>query len=156
MKDIPALAEVLSKSVMFLKTEQIMSCRRLCVQFFYQLELKHQLFFNQSEFRIFFQQSDVEEPLYEFSETLVKLTLNDIDALDASISKSLKNWKIERLGKVDLSVLRVALSEIKHRKDVRQNVIIADAVEIAKLFGGENSGGFVNGVLDKACQISAS
>ena len=73
---------------------------------------------------------------------------NEIDDL---IEKYSKGWKIERLAKVDLSVLRLCIAETVYLKspDVPQSASISEAVRIVKLYSGEDSGRFVNGILGR-------
>lgn len=70
-------------------------------------------------------------------------------ALDAQIQSVLENWRIERLSKVDLSILRLALCEMQTAPDVPIRVTLNEYIELAKQFGTEESAGFVNGILDK-------
>lgn len=72
--------------------------------------------------------------------------LSDIDEILAEASSG---WKISRMGKVDLTIMRLAIFEIKFDEDIPTKVAINEAVEIAKIFGGDSSGSFVNGVLAK-------
>ncbi len=67
-------------------------------------------------------------------------------ALDAVITKHLSNWTLDRLAAVDRNVLRMALYEMR-RMDTPATVVINEAVELAKTYGGEESGRFVNGIL---------
>lgn len=67
--------------------------------------------------------------------------------IDEMISSSSKGWKVSRMSKVDLNILRLAVYEIKFDEDVPVKVAINEAVEIAKSFGGDASASFVNGVL---------
>lgn len=74
--------------------------------------------------------------------------VNQIPELDASISGALKGgWKIGRIGKVELTVLRLAVYEIQSDDTIPVGVSINEAVELAKKFGQDGSGAFVNGVL---------
>ncbi|MDO4493269.1 MAG: transcription antitermination factor NusB [Clostridia bacterium] len=70
-----------------------------------------------------------------------------IPELDEFVAEYSKDWTIDRIGRVDLSVLRVAMYEILYREDVPVSVAIDEAVELAKRFGGERSYSFVNGIL---------
>ena len=79
--------------------------------------------------------------------------LNDIDAHLASFSQ---NWRIERMGKVEITLLRLALYEIIYRQDVPPKVAINEAIELSKQFGDDNSRGFVNGILDAASKALES
>lgn len=71
-------------------------------------------------------------------------------ALDATIEEFLQNWRIERLGKVELTVLRLAMYEILHQADVPSRVIINEALELTRAFGDEKAMAFINGLLDAA------
>lgn len=72
--------------------------------------------------------------------------------LDEWISEHLENWSLERLPKVEKTVLRIAVYELKYQKETPTQVAINEAVELAKTFGDEASGKFVNGVLSKMNQ----
>lgn len=83
-----------------------------------------------------------------YAEALVEGTrrsLAEIDALLASVSR---DWKVERMSSVDRNVARMAVYEMRFsEEEIAPNIVINEAVELAKLFGGEASGKFVNGVL---------
>lgn len=72
-----------------------------------------------------------------------------ISELDEAINASTTGWKTTRMGKVDLSIIRLAVYEIKYEEDVPAKVAINEAVELAKAYGTDNSAAFVNGVLAK-------
>lgn len=78
---------------------------------------------------------------------------NDIIAklpeIDEAINASTTGWKTSRMGKVDLSIIRLAVYEIKYEEDVPAKVAVNEAVELAKMYGTDNSASFVNGVLAK-------
>ena len=67
--------------------------------------------------------------------------------IDALIDEIAIGWRIERMPKVDLSVLRVAIYEMVYRDDIPHGVSINEAVELAKQFGGERSSAYINGML---------
>jgi N utilization substance protein B len=69
--------------------------------------------------------------------------------LDARIVKASKNWRLERMTRVDRNLLRLGAWELVKMPDVPRAVILDEAVELAKRFGTEESGAFVNGVLDR-------
>ena len=81
-----------------------------------------------------------------FLEALYFGTLSHLDEIDAAISENATNWSFERIAKVDLSILRLAIYEMKYT-DVPQKVAVNEAVEIAKIYSTEKSPKFVNGVL---------
>ena len=72
--------------------------------------------------------------------------------IDAQIKTLAQNWEFERIAKIDLAILRVAMFEMMFRKDIPPVVSINEAVEIAKDLSGMESGKFVNGILDRACK----
>ena len=75
--------------------------------------------------------------------------LEKLDEIDTMINTRAKGWTTQRMGKVDLTILRLAVYEIIFDKDVPTSVAINEAVELAKRFGQDESSGFVNGVLAK-------
>ncbi len=75
--------------------------------------------------------------------------IEKLDEIDEMINKQAKGWTTQRMGKVDLTILRLAVYEIVFDEDVPTGVAINEAVELAKKFGEEESSGFVNGVLAK-------
>lgn len=73
--------------------------------------------------------------------------LKNKQELDEQIEKYLKGWTMDRIGKTDLAILRLAVYEILYRDDIPYKVSINEAVELAKLFCDESSPAFINGVL---------
>ncbi len=84
----------------------------------------------------------------EYVFTLVSGVWHAHGELDTIISDHAQNWKLARIAKVELTILRLALFEILHVEDIPLRVAINEAVELAKQFGDDNSPGFVNGILD--------
>ncbi len=72
-----------------------------------------------------------------------------VPEIDSMLNEIAKGWKTSRMSKVDLTVLRLAVYEMKWDEDIPEGVAINEAVELAKRFGGENSCAFVNGILGK-------
>ena len=70
------------------------------------------------------------------------------DEIDALIERFSQNWKIGRMPRVDRNILRVAVYELLHCHDIPPKVSINEAIDIAKRFGTEDSGAFINGILD--------
>ena len=67
--------------------------------------------------------------------------------LDSEIEKSSRSWKLERIGKTDLAILRLAVYEMKYDDDIPVGVAANEAVELAKEYGGSDSASFVNGII---------
>ncbi|SEP58790.1 NusB antitermination factor [Lachnospiraceae bacterium RM5] len=79
----------------------------------------------------------------------VNQVIDKLDEIDALISEKVKNWTIDRIDYIDLSIIRLAYYEIKYEDDIPIGVAINEAVELAKLYGEKNSYSFVNGLLAK-------
>ena len=71
----------------------------------------------------------------------------NIDTIDSKIKDHLKDWNFERISKVDIAILRLAIYEILFREDIPYKVSVNEAVELSKTFGEDSSSGFINGVL---------
>jgi len=85
----------------------------------------------------------------DFSRTLAYETHSHRETLDPAIGRALLNWKVERLVMADRITLRMALTELRHFSNIPIRVTINEYIELAKLFGTEDSPKFVNGVLDR-------
>ena len=85
----------------------------------------------------------------EFTEKLVKGTLESLEEIDSIIEKATENWFLKRMAAVDRNILRFAAYEILHRKDIPYAVTINEALEIAKKYSSAEAASFLNGVLDK-------
>ncbi|MGD0538452.1 MAG: transcription antitermination factor NusB [Verrucomicrobiota bacterium] len=90
-----------------------------------------------------------ETALQLFAEPLIRGTIEHRAELDAEISRHAKNWDLHRMAVVDRNILRLAIYEMRFREDIPPVVSINEAVDIAKKFSTEESGRFVNGILDK-------
>jgi N utilization substance protein B len=85
----------------------------------------------------------------EYAERMVRGVATDLEKVDGAIRKASTNWRLERMARVDRNVLRLGAWELAQIDDVPRAVILDEAVELAKRFGSEDSGSFVNGVLDR-------
>ena len=109
-----------------------------------------------AQLKMFFETGSYDEDMHSFSEkdreyitekyTHIMESLPDIDK---QLSEKAENWDITRMGKVELTVLRLAVYEIEKDDSVPASVAINEAVELAKKFGQDGSGAFVNAVLAK-------
>jgi len=84
-----------------------------------------------------------------FADPLIAGTLEHRDEADMVIKKHAINWELHRIAAVDRNILRLAIYEMLHREDIPPIVSINEAVDIAKKFSTQDSGKFVNGILDK-------
>ena len=99
-------------------------------------------------FELVYRNFDPDEQIKGFSKELVLGVWEKRKQIDEMINRASKNWRIDRMSRVDKSILRLATYEILYRDDIPPKVSINEAIEIAKKFGNNNSYGFINGVLD--------
>lgn len=94
---------------------------------------------------------DALDPVSEKDRAYIEHKVQDIlahkEEIDAIIDSSAQNWKTGRMAKVELTLIRLAVYEIRFEEDIPTGVAINEAVELAKAYGEENSAAFVNGVL---------
>lgn len=94
------------------------------------------------------QEGDEENICEGFTWDLILGVWQNSEKLDAIIQQYSKKWRIDRVGKVELCLLRLALYEMSFRDDVPAKVAINEALELNKIFGEERSQAFINGILD--------
>jgi N utilization substance protein B len=95
---------------------------------------------------------DVDTEAREFAQVLAQAAAGDTANVDAAIVSASRNWRLERMAKVDRNILRLAVGELLHVPSTPVKVVINEAVELAKRFGTSESPAFVNGVLDRVAQ----
>lgn len=76
------------------------------------------------------------------------------EEIDKIIEKSAPEWPLEQINKIDIAILRLAIYELLYQPDTPTKVIIDEAIEIAKKYGGESSGSFINGALASALKLT--
>ena len=103
------------------------------------------------EMGIFLKEPDDKEVLY-LKDRFSKI-MEHIDEIDGIIEQVSSGWKLNRMGKIDLTILRLATFEVKFDEDIPTGVAINEAVELAKKFGEDQSSSFINGVLAKIANI---
>lgn len=106
----------------------------------------------QRTFTYLIEQEAVGQTAADFAWELVQGVWGHRDALDELISHHSQHWRVGRIAKIELSILRLALFEMYFREDIPPKVAINEGVELAKEFGDEQSRGFVNGILDAAAK----
>lgn len=101
--------------------------------------------------KLFFQDDEIEytEKVMEAISDKYALIQEKLPEIDAQLNEKAEGWNTERMGKVELTILRIAVFEILFDEDIPNTVAINEAVEIAKQYGQAASGGFVNAVLAK-------
>ncbi|WP_318614982.1 transcription antitermination factor NusB [Sporosarcina sp. YIM B06819] len=91
----------------------------------------------------------VDEPANAFYEQLVRGTMQHQEKIDETLVGKLEHWSLDRLPKIERTVLRLAVYELLFNEEVPHRVVLNEAIELCKTFGDEKSGRFVNGVLSK-------
>ena len=92
------------------------------------------------------------ERSFEYARRLVEGTVENRATIDSLIRRHAENWRLERMPTIDRNILRLAIYEMLHEANVPKVVIVDEAIELAKKFGSENSGRFINGLLDGVLQ----
>lgn len=121
--------------------------RVAAIQFLYTWEVQRQPDMVTALFDFFSHQTKPRD-YYAFAEELIHGVMQDVAVIDDVIGKYAKNWAFNRIARVDLAILRVAIFELMRRTDIPPVVSINEAVDIAKEFSTEESKRFVNGILD--------
>ncbi|HUU49804.1 MAG TPA: transcription antitermination factor NusB [Nitrospinota bacterium] len=93
--------------------------------------------------------NSLSDDIVSFATDLVRGTIQYIEDIDQKIEKYSDNWSLDRIGAVELGILRIAIYELIYRDDIPPKVSINEAIEIEKKFGSEDSSTFINGILDK-------
>lgn len=119
--------------------------RELVFKLLYSLEVQKEA--EQEEIEIFLNENVIEEKAKEQIKQEVNGIIENSEQIKAKISKNLKaDWKIERISKVDIAILKLAIYEIIYA-DIPYKVVINEAVELAKIYGEDSSSSFINGML---------
>jgi N utilization substance protein B len=90
----------------------------------------------------------------EYYRETVRGVWERLEEIDALIGRAAEHWRIERMALVDRNILRLGVYEISCGKDIPYAVAINEAVDLGKRFGAEESGGFINGILDKVSELA--
>ena len=88
------------------------------------------------------------EEAFHYAQDLVRGTIENQEKIDDMIRAQADNWRLERMPAVDRNILRLAIFEMLHERETPKLVVMDEAIELAKKFGSEQSGRFVNGLLD--------
>ncbi len=120
--------------------------RELAFEFLYQIEIQKEL--NEEQIELFIENNEITDAnAIEYIKDIVKGIENEKEKIEEIISNNLKaDWKIERISKINLSLLKLGIYEIKY-KELPYKVVINEVVELAKKYGEESSHSFINGIL---------
>ena len=121
--------------------------RELALQFLYQIDLlgADKL----ADLTDFLREEGGDPETARYARVLIEGTVDSTPELDAEIQHVAQNWQIERMAVIDRNVLRLAAFELLHCNEIPPKVAINEGIELGKRFSTQNSGAFINGILDK-------
>ena len=101
------------------------------------------------DLRVFFENCEQPREHYAFGEELIHGVIEHAADIDARIKALAHNWEFDRIAKIDLAILRLAMFEMIHRKDIPPVVSINEAIDLSKQFSNADAKRFINGMLDR-------
>ena len=101
------------------------------------------------DLRVFFDEQEKPREHYAFGEELIHGTIDHIDEIDGRIRGLAHNWEFDRIARIDLAILRMAMFEMVYRKDIPPVVSINEAIDLSKEYSSADSKRFINGILDR-------
>ncbi len=119
--------------------------RESTMKLLYQMEVNSD--FTEDAIQIFFENYTFDNGEKLYIEMAVETIIENLANIDFHIKNNIEGWEINRLAKVDLSILRIAIYEMLYRKDIPVQVSINEAIEISKKYSTDESSKFINGVL---------
>lgn len=122
--------------------------RTAAMQFLYQWSLNKPDSLNR-DIDLFFKERDRPRENYQFAEELIRGALEHLEDVDQIIQKYSQNWNFERVARIDLAILRLAIYEMAYRRDIPPIVSINEAIDLSKRFSNPDAKRFINGILDQ-------
>ncbi len=119
--------------------------REFVMKYMYQMDINQE--FNLNDLELLLEEEKIDLDDREFIDKSLNLLITNVDNLDTIIEKFLKGWTTNRIPRIDLAILRVAVNEINNLEDIPVGVSINEAVDMAKRYSTEESYRFINGVL---------
>lgn len=123
--------------------------RQAAMQYLYQWSLNKPALSLNEDMRLFFAEKEKPRDYYAFAEQLIHGAIENAEESDAIIKRYAKNWEFERVARIDLAILRLAIYEMLHRKDIPPIVSINEAIDLSKEFSIPDAKRFINGILDQ-------
>lgn len=127
--------------------------REIAMKLLYQLEIQKDD--REQQINYVLEENSLADKDREYVTDVVEGVSKNLSYLDKVIEDLSKGWKISRISKVDLSIMRLSIYEICFRNDIPYSVSVNEAVELAKKYSNEDAGSFVNGILSKVSKIMA-
>lgn len=121
--------------------------REVVMKLLYQLELQKED--RQEQIDLVLEQENLSNNDEKYVKDVIDGVYNNISDIDSLIEKGLKGWTLDRISKVELAILRIALYEMKYREDIPIRVSFNEAIELTKKYSGQDKAPFVNGLLGR-------
>ena len=102
-----------------------------------------------NDLQVFFEGCEQPREYYAYAEELIQGVITNREDIDARIKALAQNWEFDRIAKIDLAILRLAMFEMIHRKDIPPVVSINEAIDLSKQFSNADAKRFINGILDR-------
>lgn len=122
--------------------------RVAAMQFLYQWSVNRPADFA-ADLHLFFKNQEHPRDYYSFAEELIVGALEHVEEVDEVIKSYTKNWDFNRVARIDLAILRLAIYEMLHRRDIPPIVSINEAIDLSKEFSIPDAKRFINGILDQ-------
>ena len=126
--------------------------REIAMKLLYQLEIQKDD--REEQIQRVLEENSITDKDKKYVVEVVDGVQKNLAHIDKAIEIHSKGWKIGRISKIDLSIMRLSIYEICFRDDIPYNVSVNEAVELAKKYSSEDAGSFVNGILSKVSKVS--
>ncbi len=123
-------------------------CRAAAMQYLYSWSVNRPAVLAE-DLRLFFEHLEKPRDYYAFAEELIHGAIEHSEEIDGHIRSLAHNWEFDRIARIDLAILRLAIFEMLHRKDIPPVVSINEAIDLSKQFSSADSKRFINGILDR-------
>lgn len=119
--------------------------RESTMKLLYQMELMED--YNKDSLKLYYDNNDFDEEEKSYIDSAINIIVDNLEEIDRHIDENIDSWAVNRLARVDLSILRISIYELMYRDDIPKQVSINEAIEIAKKYSTEESSKFINGIL---------
>lgn len=119
--------------------------REMTMKLIYQMEVTKD--FNSKLVEEYLDLNESKELDSNYVNLISDLVINNKEEIDSRIDRNLKGWNLTRIGKIELSILRLAVAEILYVEDIPNKVAINEAIELSKTYADSNASNFINGIL---------
>ena len=125
--------------------------REIAMKLLYQLEIQKED--REEQINYVLEENSLIDKDRDYVTDVVEGVAKNLSQIDKIIEELSRGWKIGRISKVDLSIMRLSIYEICYRNDIPYSVSVNEAVELAKRYSSEDAGAFVNGILSKVSRV---